>query len=76
MALVEVKKCRDINCKYVRIEEYCPEDWFDLECYGECAHPDAPKRNFLGSDRSDIFLDIPNWCPIRKDKVGDNNEIL
>ena len=81
MALVEVKKCRDINCKYIHTELVCPSDWFDEEVCAECRHPDAKGQPIvrngeimmysksLRCDRDPEYLDIPDWCPLRKDTV-------
>lgn len=68
MALLEINKCSDIDCKYISREFYCPDDWFDEEMFAECKHPDAPTSNFLGDDNRDDYLDIPEWCPLRRDK--------
>lgn len=81
MALVEVKRCRDINCKYISTERVCPDDWFDDELMAECTNPNTKGEPIisektgeiifysksLGCDRESDFLQIPEWCPLRKD---------
>lgn len=66
MALMEVERCYDIECKYICEEEYCPDDWFDDETHAKCEHPAAPSKNFLGSSDDRNYLKIPEWCPLRK----------
>lgn len=63
MALIDIKNCKEIYCSYLKVGEYCPEDWFGDEEYAECTHPEAPKHNFLGDNRENGFCDIPDWCP-------------
>lgn len=67
MALMEINKCSDIKCKYLCVGLICPEDDFDEEMYGECNHPLSPKNNSLGTDDNEDYLDIPKWCPLRRD---------
>ena len=66
MALMEVQKCSDVKCKYITESLICPEDWFDDEKVAECSHPLSPQPNILGTDDEDKYLDIPEWCPLRK----------
>lgn len=61
------KKCSDNHCKYIVERLICPNDWFDNDTYAECGHSDAPApHNYLGCSDSDKYLDLPNWCPLRK----------
>lgn len=69
MALVEVEKCSEINCKYLNIPRYCPEDLYDYSRYADCYHPNAPYLRSLGDDSDKDYLKIPDWCPRRVDKV-------
>lgn len=59
----EVRKCKDIHCKYIDERRICPEDDFDMDMCASCCHPNAPQKNSLGCDDEESYLDIPHWCP-------------
>ena len=84
MALMEVKHCYEIDCKYRDSEFVCPGDWFDDEEIAKCTHPEAPKNNSLGCSRDSDYEEIPDWCPLavhrdtsefKKDLVSDVKEV-
>ena len=70
---MEIKKCSEINCPYVKTERICPDDWFDDELRAECSHQNAPKFKSLGCDDSKDYLNIPEWCPrLKEQELKDN----
>lgn len=67
MALIDINKCIEFNCKYFNKVMYFEDELFN-ESYGRCTHKEAPENNYLGGVWDDNYADIPDWCPVRKDK--------
>ena len=77
MATIKItaKRCDEFNCPYLTKEQVYSPDPFEGSYYvARCIHDKAPdfSKNSLGSDDSNWYCEIPEWCPIKLD--NDNQE--